>query len=120
MKTLSITAANDLIDRAQAAGMAAGLGHTPSPMVVSGMGQTHTVSEGPCGFAWVNVKPANGQVAKLLVSRGMARRSEYEGGVTVWVTQFNQSWERKRAYAQAFASVLSQAGVRALAQDRLD
>lgn len=111
---------DDLIARAFDAGHSAGLRHVPTPMGITDGVQRWVVESGPCGFAWINIKPANGQVAKELVKRSLARKDGYEGGVTVWVSHFDQSWERKRAFAQAFAQVLKDAGVQARASDRLD
>jgi hypothetical protein len=54
-------------------------------------------------------------VAKALVAAGMARKDGYYGGVTVWISEYNQSMARKEAHARAFAAVLSAAGVRAYA-----
>lgn len=120
-----------LIKQAHTAGMKAGNAAAPTPMIVGTPTElfgndidptkkTYYVSEGVCGFAWVNVKPANGKTAKELVAQDMARKDSYYGGVTVWVHQFNQSMVRKEAYARAFANVLETAGVRAYAQSRMD
>ena len=109
-----------LIARAHAAGLAAGAGTNPTPMGVTDGSTRWVVMDGPCGFAWVNVKPGTSAFAKYLVAQGVARKDSWEGGVTVWVTQFDQSWERKRAYALAYAKVLVDAGIRAHAGDRLD
>jgi hypothetical protein len=119
-KKFTPTELDELITRAFDAGHRAGLQHTPTPMGVTDGTQRWVVESGPCGFAWVNIKPAIGQVAKALVARNLARKDSYEGGVTVWVSQFDQSWERKRAFAHAFAQVLRDAGVQARAGDRLD
>jgi hypothetical protein len=110
---------------AVAAGMAAGQGAMPEPMVVVGgvPGETPKawyVSEGACGFAWVNVKPGNSSFAKWLVKNKFARKA-YEGGVQIWVSQFNQSMARKEAYAEAMAAMFRNAlGVKAYAGSRMD
>jgi hypothetical protein len=78
------------------------------------------VTEGVCGFAWVNVKPGNSAFARYLKETNVARKDSYYGGVTVWVSHFNQSYERKMAYARAFAGVLQQHGINAHAMGRLD
>ena len=88
-------------------------------MTVSGGGQSWFVPEGPCGFAWITVKPANAPFARYLTSTRRAEKA-YEGGVKVWVSAYNQSHDRKAAYARAFARVLVEAGVRAVAGSRLD
>ena len=80
----------------------------------------YEVADGVCGFAWVNIKPANGKFAKYMVKQGLARKNSYEGGVQVWVSEFNQSMTRKEAYARAFASVLQRWGINAYAGSRMD
>lgn len=106
---------------AAAAGKAAGDAAVPDPMVVTtGDGaKSWYVSEGPCGFAWVNVKPGTSAFARWLVKAGLARKSYY-GGVDVWVSDYGQSIARKEAAARAIARVLSDAGITAYAQSRLD
>ena len=117
----SPTEALALFAKADAAGMAAASAHKPEPMVVrSGSYVYEPVMDGVCGFAWVNVKPGNSQFAKWMVKEGKARKDSYEGGVQVWVSQFNQSMEKKYAYAAAFANVLNEAGVNAYAGQRMD
>jgi hypothetical protein len=74
-----------------------------------------------CGFAWVNIKPGNSAFANWLKMKKIARRDEYYGGVTVWVSDYNQSMERKMAYAGAFARTLEAAGLkRVYAMSRMD
>lgn len=118
----NITDTATLISNAIKAGLSAGHTAMPTPMRVIGAGGTEVwqVSEGVCGFAWVNVKPGNSRIAKALVAANLARKDSYEGGVTVWVHEFNQSMARKEAYARAFAKVLTDAGIRAYASSRMD
>ena len=120
-----------LYEKAHEAGMEA-LGATrPTPMIVgsekgfmSGKLDTskplYHVAEGPCGFAWVNIKPGNSRFARYLKERNLARRDSYYGGVSVWVREGGQSVERKSAYAYAFARVLGNAGINAYANSRMD
>ena len=128
--TLSAKQVDRLIAEAHEAGMAAGNAAAPTPMVVgtptTPLGsdidytkKTYYVADGVCGFAWVTVRPGNSKMAKTLVARGMANKA-YGGGVSVWVHQFNQSMQRKEAYAYAFADVLRNAGIRAYANSRMD
>lgn len=119
----------DLYARAHAAGQAAGEAAIPTPMVVtahasplddsSPVERAWYVSEGPCGFAWVNIRPGNSSFARWLVKRSLAR-SSYHGGVDVWVGAFGQSLARKEAYARAFAGVLRAENIRAYASSRMD
>jgi hypothetical protein len=79
------------------------------------------VEGGPCGFAWVSVKPANSAFANWLKKQGLARPDSYEGGVKIWVSQYGQSLQRKEAYANAMAESLRNAGIaRAYAGSRMD
>jgi len=110
----------DLVERAHLAGMNAGNGATPSPWMVHGMGRTYLLTDGACGFAWVNVKPGGSSFARWLIANGKARRDSYLGGVTIWVPYFGQSLARKEAYAVAYAQVLQGAGIDARADSRLD
>ena len=118
---MSTAQVDALIDRAHAAGMSAGTHSTPDPMGVrdSRTGQTWVVEGGPCGFAWVNVRPGTSQVAKRLRERKIGDKA-YEGGVSVWVMHFHQSMARKEAYAYAFAKVLNDAGITASVGSRMD
>ncbi|MEE9593745.1 MAG: hypothetical protein V3W28_09215 [Thermoplasmata archaeon] len=113
------------------AGMEAGSAHAPTPMVVvqhedpwddsSPVAKTYaSVMDGACGFAWVNVRPGTSSFARWLRKSGEGRTDHYTGGTTVSVPFFNQSYERKMAYARAMADVLGEAGVKAYAGGRLD
>ena len=75
---------------------------------------------GLCGFAGVNIKPATSKFAKLLVSKGIAKKDSYAGGVTMRVNYFGQVMEMKEAFANAFADVLYEEGIRCYAYSRLD
>ena len=116
---------------AHEAGHAAATAANPVPMIVgeetalfSGKldmsKPTHFIADGVCGFAWVNVRDARKPFAKWLVKQGHARKDGYYGGVTVWVGAYNQSMQRKEAYAYAFASVLHKHGIDCHAQSRID
>ena len=118
-------------DEADKAGKAAAEACKPVPMVVgeetslfSGKLDTskpmHYVSDGVCGFAWVNVKPGTSAFAKWLKAKKLARTDDYYGGVCVWVGAYNQSMQRKEAYAYAFARVLNDKGIKAIARSRMD
>ena len=103
-----------IIQEAQAAGLAAGEAAVPTPMVVgtpiSLFGgdidptkPVYHVPESLCGFAWVTVKPGTSRLARVLKEMNLAEPNSYERGVTVWVEEFGQSVTRKEAYARAFA-----------------
>ena len=75
----------------------------------------------PCGFAWVTIKPARGPFIAFLKSRGIGDKS-YTGGWTIWnPSDHPTQWmDAKFAGAQAFADVLQQHGINAIADQRMD
>lgn len=109
----------ELWDKAKAAGVAAGEGSTPRPMIVSGY-EDDPIMDGACGFAWVNVKPGTSAFAKWLKKKEYGRTDSYYGGVTIWISEHNQSVDRKSKHAAALASVLTEAGFNANPNSRLD
>lgn len=118
-----------IFDEAHKAGMLAGQGFNPEPMIVEGRSnplddkapvcEQYFVPDGVCGFAWVVVRPGNCSFAVWARKNGLAK-SHYYGGVSFWVSSFGQSMQRKEAYAQAFADVLNKYGIKASAQSRMD
>jgi len=98
--------------KAVKAGLEAGAAKVPVPMIVNEMvgmsnavKQSYYVPQGACGFAWVNVSPANSPFANWLKANEFARKS-YSGGVDIWISDFGQSVEQKEACAGAMAKVL--------------
>lgn len=84
------------------------------------------VEDGVCGFAWVDVYPENkgntrlGKAErKVLESLGF-RKDVYGKKYYLWVSDFNQSMQKKEAYAAAFAKVLRENGIKAYSGSRLD
>ena len=127
--------ANDIphtiYSEAHSKGIAAGNACTPTPMVVgeptTPLGNdidyskdTFYVSDGVCGFAWVNIKPARGKFVTWMKKNNVGRKDNYYGGWTVWVSDFGQSIARKENYARAFAKVLGDYGITAYSMSRLD
>lgn len=120
----------ELLERAYIEGRKAGLACRPVPMVV---GQAknplsseidyskpvYYVDDGACGFAWVKIRPATTPFARWLKKNGYARAA-YNGGLDIWISDFGQSVDRKYAMAGAMAKVLTEAGVTAYADSRLD
>lgn len=101
------------------------------------------VADGVCGFAWVKVitkmkssakdynRTLNVQFANWLKKQAklngrrydeimLPEDNSYNGGVDIWVGGFDQSMQRKEAYAHAFAEVLRNAGIVAYSQSRMD
>ena len=108
MSPLNIAFA-DLVERAHQAGLEAGNSAVPVPMTVREDrpgGQSWYVADGVCGFAWAQF-PGNKPFGRFMKARGLASRA-YGGGLQVWVRQFGQSMQRKEAYADAYAKVLSE------------
>lgn len=67
-----------------------------------------------CGFAWVNIRPGNCNIANYLKKTGKAGKS-YSGGVDVWNPggSYTQSMDVKETGARAFADVLRKYGFNA-------
>lgn len=63
------------------------------------------VEDGVCGFANVQIKPATCAFAKWLVRNGYAYKDSYNGGISLSVREYNQSYQKKNAHAQAMATV---------------
>lgn len=118
-----------LYNSANQAGVAAAEKMVPQAMVVSQHSDVLNdaspvvkqwyVPDGVCGFAWVKVFPGNSPFANWLKKKQLAHKA-YSGGVDIWVSAYGQSMQKKEAYAHAFASVLSAAGIKAYPGSRMD
>lgn len=114
----------------------AGMTNKPTPMSVVRVGldnqplpneKPSIVMEGPCGFAWVTIRPARGAFVKFMKSIDKGRNGYY-GGYEISTNvieretgvNFGQSYERKMAAAEAFAATLQAWGINAVAEGRLD
>lgn len=127
---MSPAACAALFAKAQEAGLAAAAKHTPTPMVVSQhanplndaspVKQAWLVPSGVCGFAWVQIRPANSSFANWMKKNTNARPDSYLGGIAMSVREYGQSMELKEKYAEAFAAVLKEAGISAYANSRMD
>lgn len=71
-----------------------------------------------CGFAWIRF-PGNTAWGRWAKKNAGASKA-YPTGLSIWVSQFNQSVDRKYAYARAYANVLNSHGIKAHADSRLD
>jgi hypothetical protein len=80
----------------------------------------YRVDDGPCGFASVIIKPANSAFSKWLRSEKIADKRYGSPGISIWISQFNQSYAKKSAYAAAFAKVLCEENVNARPQSSMD
>lgn len=101
-------------------GERAAMAHKPRTMVVSDSDGTvvDVVPEGMCGFAWLNV-PGNTSFGKWLKKQGLAR-PDYPKGLSVWISAYSQSYERKVAHAVAMAEYLRGNGIECRVGSRLD
>lgn len=119
-----------LYREAMAAGRAAAAKVVPVPMVVqqhanmaddnSPVVKTYECAGGVCGFAWVEVRPANSRFANYLKRMKLGRYHEYERAVVIWVSDYGQSMQRKEAHAAAMAKVFRDAGLRSYSNSRMD
>ncbi len=133
-KQVKETFFNHLMRQAHKAGMNAANGAKVAPMVVTEdpdmlpagkKPQTWVVDDGPCGFAWVEIHPANCAFAKWLQVKANTKGGWeghglvngawggvdfgiYKGrrGLTLSTHLFNQGITRKAKYCGAFADVL--------------
>lgn len=87
---------------------------------------TYYVEDGVCGFAWVDIYPANKgntragkEERKVLESFGF-RKNDYAKTYQKWISIYNQSMQKKEAYARAFAEVLRENGLKAYCGSRMD
>lgn len=112
------TAGKQAADAAVPTPMIVGEETTPFNGVIDYTKPTYFVSEGLCGFAWVNFK-GNTAFGRWAKKAGKASPA-CGGGLQVWVRGYGQSVTRKEAYAQAFAAVLRAEGIEAYAGSRLD
>jgi len=115
-----------LFDRANAAGFAAGDQMTVTPMCIvecdafgKPIAAPQTVWAGACGFASVKVRKANQGFGHWLIKSGHARKA-YNGGAEIWISAHGQSYERKTAHAIAMAQAIRAAGIDCFADSRLD
>lgn len=124
----------EVLDAAYAAGVKAGDACVPKPMLVADtMGpERWVVPSGVCGFAYIKLTPATQFFAKWFRTQWEAKLEQkypaisfgltasYSGGYDINVRAFNQSMEKKMAFASAFAAVLAEHGVKCHAFDRID
>lgn len=127
---MSLDEAGVLYAKAHIAGMQAGEAVGTTPMIVQEhanplddsspvVRQYAPVMDGPCGFAYVTVRPGNSTFARYLKQYRQGFKAYY-GGTQFSVHPFGQSLQRKTAYADAFAKVLRDAGIRASYESRID
>lgn len=102
-------------NEAYAVGYNAGTSHNPTPMRVyqadiggNRLSEDVVIDDGPCGFAWINIKSANKRFCKWLREYGLADTDSYYGGITIWIGAHGQSYERKQRHAKAMADAIQE------------
>lgn len=88
-------------DVAHAHGTKAASGCVPTPFIVN----QEVIPHGLCGGAYLLVKDGRSGFAHWLRANGIGEKW-YRGGIHVSVETGSQSWERAKAYADAYAHVL--------------
>lgn len=78
------------------------------------------VADGPCGFAWIDVRPRNCAFAKWLMEQKIGSNSDYDKSIKIWVHFYGQSIQKKEIYADAFAEVLRSHKIKAFSTSRMD
>jgi hypothetical protein len=92
----------------------------------SPVAQSWFVADGVCGFAWINIRPASRvgrndcDFAKWCRANRIGSYDDYAKAWNIWVSDYNQSMQKKEAYADAAASVLQKYGIRAYSGSRMD
>lgn len=110
-----------LHNKAHAAGLAASEAHKPTPFGPLTDGHSVFMIEGgPCGFAWVVIRPGTCSFAKWAKANLPLTDKHYYGGVSMWCPLGTQSMTTKEAYCRAYAAVLSEAGIKAVMGSRMD
>tara|TARA_R100000773_G_scaffold42666_1_gene40135 strand:- start:770 stop:1144 length:375 start_codon:yes stop_codon:yes gene_type:complete len=71
-----------------------------------------------CGFASVIVKGLRGRVLGEFKKRGFEKH--YRGGISLWISDYGQSYDMKTAYARAYSKVLNERGIKSWPESRLD
>jgi hypothetical protein len=105
------------VESAQVAPMIVGSPSTPLGNDIDPKQRVYYVADGVCGFAWIVVKGNDG-FGRWACKQGIARDG-YKCKM-IWVSQFNQSMQKKEAYASAYAKVVRDAGYSAYSESRMD
>jgi hypothetical protein len=93
--------------------------HTPTPMHVTDGENNWVIDDGVCGFAEVRLPKGNTSFARW-AKKNTPFEKHYGGGLYLWVSDYNQSMERKEVYARTYADVLNRHGIDAYSTSRMD
>lgn len=115
---------------AHEAGVRAANQAKPVPMIVeqhsnqlddsSPVVQRWVVEGGPCGFAWIVVRPGNCSFARWAKKNVPLTAKHYYGGMSIWCPLGTQSMAIKENYCRAYANILQFYGINAHMGSRLD
>ena len=110
-----------LWERAYAEGHKAAMACTPNPMVVVDpqSGEEWIVSDGACGFAEIRLSKGSTSFARW-AKKNAGFEKHYYGGLYHWISAYNQSMERKYAFAKAACEVLKENGIDCFPTSRMD
>lgn len=89
----------------------------PTPMYIHGYEEP--ILEGAAGFAWIVIHDARKRFPRWLKKQQIGRLGYY-GGWNIYARGCDQSFDRAKAYADAFARVLRQNGIECHVESRLD
>lgn len=102
---------------ASSAGERAAEKYLTTPMYIDGYEEP--VLEGIAGFAWILIHDARKRFPRWLKKKGIGRLGD-NGGWVVHSPVKSQSYEKSKAYADAFAKILRQNGIDCKVESRLD
>lgn len=88
------------------------------PMYVTDGKTTYRVDDGLCGFASIHFM-GNTSFGRWAKANGIAKKGGSKG-LYIWVGEFNQSYEKKKTYAEAFVKTLRENGINAWSESNLD
>jgi hypothetical protein len=66
------------------------------------------------------VRPRNSRFAKWLKAQNIGDNDDYTRSIMIWIGDFEQSMQKKEAYAVAYAEVLQKHSIDAYANSRMD
>ena len=89
-----------------------------SMTVYASSGKQYHVSEGVCGFAWLEIR-GNTSFGKWALKEGIASKL-YSGGLRISCREFGQSMQRKEAFIWAARKHLEAAGIACHGFSRMD
>jgi hypothetical protein len=82
----------------------------------------YVIKDGPCGFAWVDIRPLTSRFGRWLTQNDLASKDDYyKKSHCIWISDYGQSIAKKEVHAYAMAKYLSDNGIkRVYASSRMD